>query len=63
MRLQNASIGYSLPATVLEKAYIDRLRLAVNIENAAVFTSWIYGDPESLREMPRIYSFSLDLTF
>lgn len=63
VRLQNVSLGYSLPANVLEKLSMDRVRLAVNIENAAVFTSWIYGDPESEREMPRIYSFSLDFTF
>jgi hypothetical protein len=63
VRLQNVSLGYSLPTAVLEKMNFDRVRFAVNIENAAVFTSWIYGDPESEREMPRIYSFSLDFTF
>ena len=42
---------------------MDRVRLALNIENAAVMTEWIYGDPESEREMPRTYSFSLDFTF
>jgi TonB-linked SusC/RagA family outer membrane protein len=63
VRLQNVSLGYSLPPAVLEKMNFDRVRFAVNIENAAVFTSWIYGDPESEREMPRIYSFSLDFTF
>jgi TonB-linked SusC/RagA family outer membrane protein len=63
VRLQNVSLGYTLPAAVLDKVNMDRVRLAVNIENAAVFTPWIYGDPESQREMPRTYSFSLDFTF
>jgi hypothetical protein len=65
LRLQNVSVGYSLPQTILEKIKANRVRLSVNVENAAVFTPWIrsLGDPESSREMPRTYSFSLDVTF
>lgn len=65
VRLQNISVGYSLPQNILEKVKANRVRLAVNIENVAVFTPWIkeLGDPESAREMPRTYSFSLDVTF
>lgn len=63
VRLQNLSLGYSLPAALLENIKFSRVRLAVNVENAAVWTPWIYGDPESEREMPRTYSFSLDFTF
>src|SRR5680860_1078092 len=65
LRLQNVSLGYSLPARLLEKLNSTRVRLALNIENAAVFTGWIkgLGDPESSREMPRTYSLSLDFTF
>lgn len=63
LRIQNISLGYSLPASMLEKVNFSRVRIAVNVENAAVFTPWIYGDPESEREMPRNYSFSLDFSF
>ncbi len=63
VRIQNLSLGYSLPASILENLNFSRVRLAVNVENAAVFTPWIYGDPESQREMPRTYSFSLDFSF
>jgi TonB-linked SusC/RagA family outer membrane protein len=63
LRLQNVSLGYSLPTSLLETIKFDRVRLAFNIDNAAVFTNWIWGDPESEREMPRTYSFSLDFTF
>jgi hypothetical protein len=63
VRLQNISVGYSLPASLLDNIKMDRVRVAVNIENAAVMTDWIYGDPESQNEMPRTYSFSLDFTF
>ncbi len=63
LRLQNVSLGYSLPPSLLEAMKFDRVRFAFNIDNAAVFTPWILGDPESQREMPRTYSFSLDFTF
>ncbi len=63
LRLQNVSVGYSLPASILDRVNFDRVRLAFNIDNAAVLTGWILGDPESEREMPRTYSFSLDFTF
>ena len=65
LRLQNVSVGYSLPQNILEKVKANRVRLSVNIENVAVFTPWIrgLGDPESARELPRTYSFSLDVTF
>lgn len=63
LRLQNVSVGYSLPASILERVKFDRVRLAFNIENAAVWTKWHIGDPESEREMPRTYSFSLDFSF
>lgn len=65
VRLQNVSVGYSVPQAIVERIKGNRLRLALNIENAAVFTRWpsSLGDPESAREMPRIYSFSLDFTF
>ena len=66
LRIQNVSVGYSLPGNVLEKMKFDRVRFAFNIENAAVWSEWStfnLGDPESEREMPRTYSFSLDFTF
>lgn len=65
LRLQNVSVGYSLSPAVLQKLKATRVRVALNIENVAVFTGWIkgLGDPESSREMPRTYSLSLDFTF
>lgn len=65
IRLQNISVGYNLPRELLNRVKASRLRLALNIENAAVFTPWhrSLGDPESAREMPRTYSFSMNFTF
>ncbi len=63
VRIQNIALGYNLPTDLLENIKISRARVAFNIDNVAVFTKWIIGDPESEREMPRTYSFSVDFSF
>ena len=63
LRVQNLSLGYNLSPSLLSKLKINHARIALNIDNAAVFTKWIEGDPESMREMPRTYSLSLDFSF
>ena len=62
LRIQNISLGYTIPADVLETIKVKSARLAVTVENAAVFTKWIEGDPESTKEMPRIVSFSVNFS-
>jgi len=63
VRIQNLALGYNLPESILEPIKVSRARVAFNIDNVAVFTKWIYGDPESMEEMPRTYSFSVDFSF
>jgi len=63
LRLQNVALGYNIPSNLLSRIKISRARVAFNIDNAAVFTSWIEGDPESMREMPRVYTVSIDISF
>jgi len=63
LRLQNLSIGYNIPATVLESIKVSRARVAFNAGNLFVLTQWYEGDPESNLEMPRIWSFSIDFSF
>jgi hypothetical protein len=63
LRLQSFSLGYSIPDFLLETIKFSNARVAFNIENAFVLTKWELGDPESRLEMPRIFSFSVDLTF
>jgi TonB-linked SusC/RagA family outer membrane protein len=63
VRIQNVALGYNLPTDLLERIKVSRARLSFNIDNVAVFTKWIEGDPESQREMPRTYSFSVDFSF
>jgi hypothetical protein len=57
------SLGYTIPENILESIKFSNARIAFNIENAALWTKWKFGDPESMLEMPRIYSFSVDFTF
>ena len=63
VRLQNVSLGYTIPQDILDIVKFSNARIAFNIENAAVWTKWELGDPESRLEMPRIYSFSVDFSF
>ena len=64
LRIQNVSVGYKISDNMLHSIKFDgNIRLGFTIENLAVFTKWIEGDPESQREMPRTFSFSLNTTF
>jgi len=63
VRMQNIALGYNLPADLLETIKISRARIAFNIDNVFVISKWEQGDPESEREMPRTYSFSVDFSF
>jgi TonB-linked SusC/RagA family outer membrane protein len=63
VRFQNLSLGYAIPANLLETINVSSARLAFTIDNVAVFTKWVEGDPESQREMPRTYSFSVNFSF
>lgn len=61
LRIQNISIGYQVPVNLLNNMKLgSSVRLAFTVENAGILTSWIEGDPESTREMPRVFSFSVN---
>lgn len=47
LRLQNVSIGYTLPKRITEKASIDRLRVFVQGTNLLTFTDYSGLDPET----------------
>jgi TonB-dependent starch-binding outer membrane protein SusC len=46
LRLKNLSVGYSIPATVLKRAGIDRLRIYVQTQNLFTITKYTGLDPE-----------------
>lgn len=46
LRLRNLQIGYTVPASLTRKAYVQNLRFYVNAENLLTFTSYEGFDPE-----------------
>lgn len=52
-RLRNASLGYTLPSTLIERAGLSRARLYVNVENAFVIDNYSGYFPEIGRNTSR----------
>ncbi len=46
LRLKNLEIGYSLPAKILDRINIEKLRIFVGTQNLLTFTGLEYFDPE-----------------
>ncbi|SFT56043.1 TonB-linked outer membrane protein, SusC/RagA family [Algoriphagus locisalis] len=46
VKINNISLGYSLPSSILEKANIEGLRIYVNVLNPFTFTDYEGYDPE-----------------
>jgi len=44
--LKNIQLGYSLPKNIINKFYVDRIRLYVSAENLLTFTKYHGFDPE-----------------
>lgn len=66
IRLENVSLGYNLPAKLLSKFKIEKLKFYGNIRNVAVWKkdkNWSYWDVETASIAPRIYTFGLNVTF
>ena len=64
-RLENISVGYTLPRAWTEKIQIDRVKVYGSVRNAAVWAKdWEgYGDPETGNFASRIWTLGLNLTF
>jgi len=63
LRLQNVSIGYTIPQGVLKTIKVSHARVAFHAENVFLITKWYEGDPESNLEMPLTWSCSVDFSF
>lgn len=46
LRIRNVTLGYRLPASVLNRANISSLRVYANVTNAFLFTNYTGTDPE-----------------
>ncbi len=70
IRLSNISLGYTVPAEIVQKWKIGSLKVYMNVVNAAVFSNWNYFDPEyhggngnqNITPTPLTYNFGLNLT-
>ncbi|WP_276483315.1 SusC/RagA family TonB-linked outer membrane protein [Paraflavitalea pollutisoli] len=77
IRLENISIGYTLPRNLVGKAGIERVKVFASVRNVAVWTkqkNWEYGDIETFNTSgdanqmfrsgmaPRAFNFGLNVT-
>jgi TonB-dependent starch-binding outer membrane protein SusC len=77
-RIQNISLGYTLPKAWLQKVQVERMKVYVNIQNVYTFTKYSGYDPEigafgqdPLRQnidmgrypTPRVFTFGVNLDF
>ena len=46
LRIQNITLGYRLPGTVINRAQMSNLRLFVTVQNLYTFTNYTGYDPE-----------------
>lgn len=51
MRLKNVVLGYTIPKSITQKWYINRLRVYVQAENMLTITSMKFADPETYNNM------------
>ena len=71
IRLENISLGYTLPKKWTSRFEVERVKVYGNIRNVAVWTKdWEYGDPETNPAFDqggglatRVYTLGLNLTF
>ncbi len=62
VRLDNISVGYTLPQTWTRKFLIDKVRITGNINNVCTFSGWEYGDPETGGLATRSFNLGIHLT-
>jgi len=64
IRLENISIGYTLPKKWTLPYYMERVKVYGSVRNVATWTKdWDYGDPETGTYAARIYTLGLNVTF
>lgn len=70
LRLKNVTLGYTLPASLLKKAYISNLRVYMSAQNLLTLTKYSGFDPEvqggvdnSSYPLTRTISFGVDFKF
>jgi len=63
VRIQDFSISYSLPNTLIQKWDIKNMKIFSSVRNLYCFSKWPGFDPESSQTpMPRTYTIGIDIT-
>ena len=62
VRLDNITLGYTLPVKFTRKYQIEKIRLTAGINNVCTFDSWDYGDPETGGFSNRQFQFGINVT-
>ena len=62
VRLDNISLGYTLPRQLTSKLGIEKIHVTASVNNVCTFDSWEYGDPETGGYANRQFMFGLNVT-
>ena len=62
VRLDNISLGYTLPKEWTRKFAMERVHLTAGINNVLTLDSWEYGDPETGGFANRQFQFGINVT-
>lgn len=61
-RLDNITLGYTLPQKFTSKFEAERIRVTVSSKNVLTLSGWEYGDPETGGLATRAFNFGLNIT-
>lgn len=62
VRLDNITLGYTLPKKLTRKFMIEKIHLTASVNNVCTFDSWEYGDPETGGFSNRQFQFGINVT-
>jgi len=63
IRIDNVSLAYTLPKTLVRKANLNNVRIFTTVQNAAIYApDWEYWDPQNKNPTPRYVTLGLNVT-
>ncbi len=62
VRLDNITLGYTLPRKLTSRWQIERVHVTAGCNNVCTISGWKYGDPETGGLANRTFNFGLTLT-
>lgn len=63
VRIDNITIGYTIPQSVTRKFNVEKVHLTAGINNVCTIDSWEYGDPETGGFANRQFQFGANVSF